>query len=230
VKLRHLPEYHIAISALSDLNKSETSLVHSQAKTFGEEFARFAKRQRDDLSEALTGINAAGPQQVKRNQGTLGALQNLPRYLESLLHQETARSKLREQCSDAQALAEKSSAAADKAEAAHARIKDSGKIPDIAKAEGAAVAARKKSDNDRTSADTLQHKLEETEGPYRHKFVESLVVPLSAAFDTRYKAAERALSLAADFEAAADKIHDIEDPEIAKYQEVLQKLEAEVVE
>jgi hypothetical protein len=229
-KLRHFSEYHTAIGLLVDLHKCEASLVQSQGKTFGEEFRRFAKLQKEDIAEAITSISTAGAQQFKLGQETIRTLQNLPRDLEPLLRQETARTKVREQCADAQVTAEKSAVAAEKAEAALSRIQGTGKPLDVGKAEVAASQARKKSDEDRTTADTLKQKLEESEGPYRHKFLESLVTPLTASFDARYKAAEKALEIAADIETAADKIHEIEDPAIANYQKILDELENVVIE
>lgn len=96
-KLRHFPEFDIAISALSDLNKDEAALVSSQGKAFGEEFRRWAKSQRaEDLHPALTEVAQAGAQQLKLDQETAKNLENLPRDLQSLLAQETERSKRRE--------------------------------------------------------------------------------------------------------------------------------------
>jgi hypothetical protein len=230
-KLRHFPEFHIAISALGDLNKSEASLVSSQAKAFGEEFRRWAKSQRgEDLNPALTEICQAGTQQVKLSQETAKNLENLGRDLQPLLTQETERSKRREVTASAQSDAEKSTAAAEKADATLSKLQNGGKPQEIAKAEAAAAAARAKAERERKAADDLKAKLDESEVPYRRKFLESLVTPLTAAINARHKTAEALFALAADFETAADHIHEVEDPAIAKYQKELDDLEQVVVE
>jgi hypothetical protein len=164
VKLRHFPEFHIAVSSLTDLNKSEASLVASQTKLFGDEFRRWARSQKgDDLNPALTEIVQTGIQQVKVNRETAKNLENLGRDLQPLLTQETERSKRRDAYTSAREDAEKAVAAADRAQAAFTRIQNSGKPPDVAKAEAAAQAARAKADRDRDAASALKAQLDETE-------------------------------------------------------------------
>jgi hypothetical protein len=230
-KLRHFPEFHIAISALDDLNKAEASLISSQSKTFGEEFRRWAKAQRrEDLNPALTEVGQAGAQQVKLSQETAKNLENVRRDLQPLLTQETERSKRREVTGSAESDAEKSTAAAERADAALSKLQNGGKPAEVSKAEAAAAAARAKAEHDRKLADELKAKLDESEVPYRRKFLESLVSPLTAAISARYKTAEALSALAVDFEAAAGHIHQVEDPQIAKYQKELEDLEGVVVE
>jgi hypothetical protein len=230
-KLRHFSEFHIALAALSDLNKAEAALVASQGRLFGEDFRHWSRSQKlDDLNPALTEIVQAGTQQVKVNRETAKNLENLGRDLQPLLTQESERTKRHEACASAQEDAERSAAVAEKAEAAFARIQNSGKAPEVAKVEVAAQAARAKADRDRDIAADLRGKLDGSEAEYRRKFLESLVTPLAAALAARHKTAETLAALAADFDAAAGHIQETVDPTIAKYQEQLDELDQVVVE
>jgi hypothetical protein len=92
------------------------------------------------------------------------------------------------------------------------RLQNGGKL---AKAE----AARAKIERDRKIAEDLKAKLDESE-----------VTILTAAINTRIETAEAMFALVADFETAANHIHEVDDPTAAEYQKGLEDLGQIVIE
>jgi hypothetical protein len=229
-KLRRFPEFHAVISSLETLSKSETTIVQGQGRAFAEEFRRYAKSQKGNFADALNSVCDAGSQQVKVQQEILSSLQKLPQDLQPLLAQEAEISKWREVSINADALAAKSREIAERAQANLQRAKSSGRAADIGKAESAFSAAQRKADSDQSSADDQKSSLEKKEAPFRAQFLESFVTPLSATIDVRYKAAERLLALADDFQAAAERIEDFPDPTVERFEKRLADLEAVVID
>jgi hypothetical protein len=138
--------------------------------------------------------------------------------------------KWREMATNAAANATKSEAAAEKAEAVLTRARGSGRPTDISKAETIHAAAKRKAEDDRNSATDQAQTLNSREPEYQRKFLESLVAPLTAAINVRFKSSEKMLSVASEFEAAVEKFTDYEDATVEKLSNRLKEMEEEVVE
>jgi hypothetical protein len=229
-KLRHYPEFHAMIGVLADLDKAEESLLQNQNRAFGPEFRKYAGGQKGTIPTALKSTAEAGTQQAKINSEVFTALRTLSRDLQPLLAQETEWSKFKENVGAVVGQSERSNQAAERADAALAKAKATVRPTDIAKAEAAANSAHVKQRDDETAAERQKSALAEKEPVYRQKFLESLVAPLTAAINIRFKAAEKLIALADEFESAAEGFQDFEDPAIKAHEAALQDLEAVVVE
>jgi hypothetical protein len=229
-KLRHFPEFHDLCISVDALDKTEDSILQGLDRAFGPNFRKYAGTQKEGFSEPLTSACDAGGQQATVFKERSAQLRSFTNDLLPLLAQETEMSKWRDMATLADTTAKKSRAICDKAEEAFNRAKTAGRPVDIAKTEAAYGAAKLKAESDESSAADQQQTVIQREPEYQQKFLESFVTPFSAAINVRFKASERLLAVASDFQAAGERIVDYTDPTVEKLKQQLQELEEVVMD
>lgn len=203
-------EFNDFVGALNTIKNSEVLMIDSLYRAYSSNLQSYANSEPSGISECLTGVYDCGAQIRTIQKEAFESLSSLANDVGELQRQESEISKWRTVSKQAQEQADKSFTAYKKAEENHKRAKITGKAADINKTEANLAAAKRKYDDDLNSSNDQKRSLEEKEKPYRGKFLESYVTPISAALALRMKEAERLSAASADVLASAEKLHDVE--------------------
>lgn len=207
--IKHFPEFHNMIDAYGEMKSSEQKIFVEQGVAFPA-LKQYGSKQHESIPIALEELSNAGVQQLAAENENLTSLSNFQNDLQPLLQQETEISKWRDICNKMDNEATKSKAAAEKAQTQSEKAKISNSS-NAAKLEAEYNAKQRKADDDLKNAQSQRQKLEEQEGPYKVKFLESYVTPVNAMLEIKIKAAESLNSCAPDFGTAAEKLKDFEN-------------------
>lgn len=207
---KEFKEFNHFVDALNAIKNSEVLMIDSLYRAYSSNLQNFASSEPEGISECLTGVYDCGSQIRNIQKDAFESLSNLSKDVGELQRQENEISKWRTVCRQAHDQAEKSFSAYKKAEENHKRAKITGKPADISKTETNLAVAKRKYEDDLSSSKDQKQTLEEKEKPYKGKFLESYVTPISAALALRAKEAENLSTASADFLAAVEKLHDVE--------------------
>lgn len=223
---KEFKEFIKFVESLNTIKNAEVLMIDSLYRSYSSNLQNYASSEPEGISECLTAIYECGSQIRNIQKEAFESLSSLSNDVGELQRQEGEISKWRTVCKQAHDQSEKSFAAYKKAEENHKRAKISGKSTDINKTEATLAASKRKYDDDLSSEKDQKKSLEEKEKPYRGKFLESYVTPISAALALRAKEAEQISAASADVLAAVEKLHDVETTgSIEKLKEELEEFQ-----
>ena len=220
-KVKHFPEFHNMIDAYDHMKNSEQKIFIEQGQAYPAA-KQYGSTQHESITEALEEISNSGTRQLAAENEALSSLSSFTNDLQPLLQQETEISKWREVCAKMDTEANKSKAAAEKANTQLQKAKLTNS--NVPKFEADYNAKQRKADDDLKNAQSQRQKLEEQEGPYKVKFLESYVTPVNGMLEIKIKAAESLKSIAPEFLDAAEKLQDLEHT-TASLQKLIDDLE-----
>ncbi|KAK8891954.1 hypothetical protein M9Y10_029176 [Tritrichomonas musculus] len=203
-------EFNDFVGSLNTIKNSEVLMIDSLYRAYSSNLQNYANSEPSGISECLNAVFECGTKIRNIQKEVFEKLSNLSNDVGELQKQENEISKWRSVCKQAQEQSEKSFTAYKKAEENNKRAKITQKPAEISKTEATLAAAKRKYDDDLNSAKDQKQSLEEKEKPYRGKFLESYVTPISAALNLRAEEAENLSAASGDILTAVEKLHEVE--------------------
>lgn len=230
-KMRSFPEWHNSADALDDAIKCEKKLYEVEAIANGPSYVEFVRKQPEDINDILFRINDKIKELDTQKKNSVNALVQLRKDFETLRPANDDIKNKRKQYQKIVEIAEKSKAAADKAEQRleATRAKGTG-TPELKKAEDAFDIAVRQKQVDIANLEEGTRQNEENNRQYKKKMFTLILQSLSSFAASRGSSYAGRVQNGDQLAEYGNQIPFYEDNTVNKLQNKLQSIRAEPLE